>query len=301
VRESRPDLIVLHGDRIEALAGAVVGALNDILVGHVEGGELSGTIDELLRHSISKLAHVHFVSHADARRRLIQMGEAPESVFVIGSPDIDVMLSNHLPSIEEVRSRYGIGFERYGILMYHPVVTELGALKRHAREVVRAAQQSDWNFVVIYPNNDAGSDVILKELESVREHQRFRLIPSMRFEYFLALLKNARAILGNSSSGIHEAPVYGVPTVNIGTRQLNRFSHASIVNVPEDCHAILAALHGLRPSLPPCFHFGRGDSAERFAALLRDPALWRTPRQKQFRDLRGTQSQAFPLAAALAL
>jgi UDP-N-acetylglucosamine 2-epimerase (hydrolysing) len=299
VRESRPDLIVIHGDRVEAFAGAVVGALNNILVAHVEGGELSGTIDELLRHSISKLSHLHFVSNDDARRRLIQMGEVPETVFVIGSPDIDVMLSDQLPSLAEVRSRYDIGFDDYSILMYHPVVSELPALKRNMAAVLRALKRTSGSFVAIYPNNDSGSDVIMKELESVRHDPRFRLIPSMRFEYFLTLLKNARAIVGNSSSGIHEAPVYGVPTINVGSRQLNRFQYPSITNVPENEERILTAFREANRSSPPSFHFGHGDSAKRFVQHLLTPELWRTNRQKQFRDLRTARMSTPSIALEL--
>jgi len=156
VREFKPDLLVVHGDRVEALAGAIVGALNNILVAHIEGGELSGTIDELIRHAVSKLSHLHFVANEEARTRLLQLGEQPESVFVIGSPDIDVMLSHDLPTLLEVRERYEIPFERYGILMYHPVTTELDRMERHAQELVEGVIRSELPFVVIYPNNDAG-------------------------------------------------------------------------------------------------------------------------------------------------
>jgi UDP-N-acetylglucosamine 2-epimerase (hydrolysing) len=116
VRESKPHLIVIHGDRVEALAGAIVGSLNNILVAHVEGGEVSGTIDELIRHAVSKMSHTHFVSNAKAKKRLIQMGELEESIFEIGSPDVDVMVSENLPSISEVKNRYDIEFEEYGIV-----------------------------------------------------------------------------------------------------------------------------------------------------------------------------------------
>ena len=103
VKDIRPDLIVVHGDRVETLAGAIVGALNNILTAHIEGGEVSGTIDELIRHSVSKLSHLHFVSNSIAKKRLIQMGELPKSIFEIGSPDIDILLSSKLPSINEVK------------------------------------------------------------------------------------------------------------------------------------------------------------------------------------------------------
>lgn len=285
LREFPTDLIVIHGDRVEALAGAIVGALNNVLVAHIEGGELSGTVDELLRHAVTKLSHLHFVANDEARRRLVQMGEMPDSIHAIGSPDIDVMLSDDLPDLSGVLAKYDIPFRDYAILMYHPVTTELDRLPHRAEQVVEAALASRMNFVVIYPNNDAGSDVILNRLLTLKSHPRFRVIPSMRFEYFLTLLKNARAIMGNSSAGIREAPVYGVPTLNLGTRQRGRFRHVSIVDVEEDAMSIAAALQKLPASFDPSLHFGKGDSASQFIVQLEQPSLWSTPRQKLFRDI----------------
>jgi UDP-N-acetylglucosamine 2-epimerase (hydrolysing) len=285
IRESRPDLIVVHGDRIETLAGAVVGALDNILVAHIEGGEVSGTVDELIRHAVTKLSHLHFVANEDARKRLIQMGELPNSIFVIGSPDVDVMLSNKLPKLSEVQRNYEIDFADYAIFIYHSVTTELDLLKHHIEEIVEALQASRLNFVVIYPNNDAGAEIILEALTRLHDNARFRVIPSMRFEYFLTLLKNAIAIVGNSSAGIREAPVYGVPTVNIGTRQMNRFHYPSILNIPANKELILDALSNLPTLVTPSLHFGSGESARLFMVHLRNPKLWQTSRQKYFQDL----------------
>jgi len=285
LREATPDLLVVHGDRVETLAGAIAGALNNVLVAHVEGGELSGTVDELIRHAVSKLSHLHFVANPEALRRLVQLGEAPESIFVIGSPDVDVMLSDRLPAVDEVRRHYEIPFDRYGIVLYHPVTTALADLPRQVEGLITALRSSDRSFVVIYPNNDAGSDLIMAGLERLRGHERFRLLPSMRFEYFLSLLRSADLIVGNSSAGIREAPVYGVPTINIGTRQFNRFSCATIRNVADDPAAIGAALADPPPRGEPNLHFGEGRSAALFLEQLRDPRIWETPRQKQFRDL----------------
>jgi UDP-N-acetylglucosamine 2-epimerase (hydrolysing) len=283
VREFRPDMIVVHGDRVEALGGAIVGALHNIIVAHVEGGEISGTIDELLRHAVSKLSHLHFVSNEEARRRLLQMGELASSVHIIGSPNIDIMLSDALPSLAEVRARYEIPYDRYALLVYHPVTTELAHIRAHAREVVSAAVRSGLNYVIIQPNNDNGTDAITEELETLRGNERFTMLPSMRFEYYLTLLRHAIAIVGNSSSGMHEAPVYGVPTVNIGTRQLNRFSYETIVDVPEEAERILGALRHL-PRGSPSRHFGSGQSARLFMECILSPEIWATPCQKQFRD-----------------
>jgi UDP-N-acetylglucosamine 2-epimerase (hydrolysing) len=236
---------------------------------------------------VTKLAHVHFVSNQQARKRLIQMGEADDTIFVIGSPDIDIMLSDHLPSLESVRERYQIPFERYAIVMYHPVTTELPLLRKHVDQLVSGLELAALNYVIVYPNNDTGSEIILEGLNRLQGRPSVRLIPSMRFEYFLTLLKHARAIVGNSSAGVREAPVYGIPTVNIGTRQMNRFHHSSILNVPEDATAVADALAHL-PDIDvvePSQHFGTGQSARRFMEALRRPRFWTAPRQKQFRDL----------------
>lgn len=286
IREHPADMIIVHGDRIEAMAGAIVGALGNTLVAHVEGGEVSGTVDELIRHSITKLSHLHFVSNDEAKQRLIQMGELPNTVYVIGSPDIDVMLSDDLPVISEVLAYYEIPFSEYAIFSYHPVTTELPLLRDHIRQVISAIRESELNYVVIYPNSDNGAEIILEELEQLKGDARFRLLPSMRFEYYLSLLKNARMIVGNSSAGIREAPVYGVPTINIGTRQINRFKYVSIFDVPNDKDKILEAIQSCSSFFPVSLHFGHGTSAKLFMEILKTEDLWNTPKQKQFCDVK---------------
>jgi len=300
VREFPQDLIVVHGDRVETLAGAIVGALNNTLVAHIEGGEVSGTVDELIRHAVTKLSHLHFVANEDAKARLLQMGETCESIFVIGSPDIDAMLSESLPTLDEVRARYGIAFPDYGIVLYHPVTTEVGKVRQQVTNVVSALERSGRNFVVLYPNNDTGADVILEAILRLQNNPRYRILPSMRFEHFLTLLKHSQVLVGNSSSGVREAPVYGVPSVNIGTRQLNRYRYLSIVDVAEDETAILQALDNLPRAVPPSFHFGRGQSAGLFVAALRNPELWCTQRQKQFQDMPGSREARLVTARGLA-
>ncbi|HJP61339.1 MAG TPA: UDP-N-acetylglucosamine 2-epimerase, partial [Gemmatimonadaceae bacterium] len=162
-----------------------------------------------------------------------------------------------------------------------------------AAAVFDALKESGLNFVCIYPNNDHGCEGIFDGLAEVSRLNRFRVIPSMRFEYFLSLLRGARAIVGNSSAGIREAPVYGVPTVNLGSRQLNRFHYSSIINVPETTKDTLEALRNLPETSVPTFYFGRGDSAQRFAQALCGKDLWQTPRQKQFRDIEHLEAAPF--------
>ena len=246
VKELRPDMIVVNGDRVEALAGAIVGSLNNILVAHVEGGEVSGTIDELIRHSVTKMSHIHFVSNARARERLIQLGECKGSVFIIGSPDLDIMLSSCLPSIGTVKERYQIEFKDYALLMYHPVTTELDKIKRNVKKTVDGIINSGDNYVVIYPNNDLGSDYIINEFSRFKNNKRFRIFPSIRFEHFLTLLKNSLYIIGNSSAGVREMPFYGIPSINLGTRQENRAIASSIINIPEDKDLIVNSINACK-------------------------------------------------------
>lgn len=288
VHESEPDLIVVHGDRVEALAGATVGALRNILVGHIEGGEVSGTIDELIRHSTSKLAHLHFVANQDARTRLIQLGEMKNSIHIIGSPDIDIMLSDQLPDINTVKTYYEIEFERHAILMFHPVTTEIADIPQQVKALINAVLKSRLNYVVIFPNNDSGSKHILAEYKRFEGLNNVKLFPSIRFEYFLSLLKDAQFILGNSSAGIHEAPVFGVPTINIGSRQQNRFSHSSIFNVSCTENDILEKIEMMaqsNQSFPSCKHFGIGKSAQKFISELESDSLWKTSKQKVFQNI----------------
>ena len=287
VTENPPDMIVVHGDRLEALAGAIVGAFRNVLVAHIEGGERSGTIDEMIRHSVTKLAHLHFVANDEARTRLIQMGEQPEAVYVIGSPDIDIMLSPDLPELEAVRERYEIRFPQYAVALYHPVTTEPELQAGRATGFAQALVDSGLNYVVIAPNNDAGSEHIHKAYEILKDNPRFRMFPSMRFEFFLRLMQNARFIIGNSSAGVREAPIYGVRTINVGSRQRGRFEHHSIQNVPDTREAVLAATKASweLEECSPCFHFGRGNSVELFMRHLKQPELWSLSRQKLFQDI----------------
>ncbi|WP_404468981.1 UDP-N-acetylglucosamine 2-epimerase [Sutcliffiella horikoshii] len=286
VTEMKPDLIVVHGDRVEALAGAVVGALNNVKVAHIEGGEVSGTIDESIRHAITKFAHIHLVANEEARDRVLQLGEAPDSIYVIGSPDIDIMFSDTLPSLSEVYSHYELDFKEYAILMYHPVTTDIENLRSNIREVVDALLLSNENYIVVYPNNDEGSSIILDEYERLNNNPRFKIYPSIKFEYFLTLLKNAKFMLGNSSAGVRETSVYGIPAIDIGTRQQGRYDtlqSKNIISVNENSQQILEYINKI--SLVPVSQvspFGEGNSDERFMEMLENKKLWDRNFQKKF-------------------
>lgn len=287
VKEIQPDLIVVHGDRVEALAGAIVGSLNNILVSHIEGGEVSGTVDELLRHAISKLSHIHFVANKEAKKRLLQLGELNSSIYVIGSPDIDVMVSKSLPSIDKVVEHYDTFSDDYSVVLFHPVTTEFNHIEAYAANLVNALLKCKEKFVVIYPNNDLGSEQILTLYNQLRGNDNFRLYPSMRFEYFLVLLKNARCVIGNSSAGVRETPFYGVPSVNVGTRQNMRSNSDSIINCGYSEKEISSALRKAYSTEVKSvdYSFGEGNSSQQFLEILNREYIWSLPSQKYFVDL----------------
>ncbi len=252
----------------------------------IEGGEISGTVDELIRHSVSKLSHIHFVSNDTAAKRLNQMGEMKSSIFTIGSPDIDVMFSNELPSLEKVLHYYEIPFDNYAIVMFHPVTTEANEMQQYGDDFITALLADTHNYVVIYPNNDLGSHSIIQGYKKLKDNPRFRVFPSLRFEYFLTLLKNSQFIIGNSSAGIREAPYYGIPIINIGTRQQNRAVHASIINVDYEIINIATALKNIDEHKVNKTEadFGQGNSAQLFLESIENTAIWEINQQKQFRD-----------------
>lgn len=288
VKESAPDLLVVHGDRVEALAGAIVGTLNNTRVAHIEGGELSGTVDEALRHAVTKLSHWHFVSNEESRDRLLQLGEADDTVFVIGSPDIDAMDSPSLPSLEESLGHYGLHLENYGILIFHPVTTELDSIEANTRVVMDALVADGRDIIVIESNNDWGSEKIRRVFADYQSIPTFHFFPSMRFEYFLTILRTASFIIGNSSSGIREAPHYGVPAINLGSRQHNRVRSDLVINTDITADAIARSLVAAEAATrEPEKNFGDGKSVERFVQILQESTRWGTSIQKQFIDRPG--------------
>lgn len=289
VKILKPDMILVHGDRLEALAGAIVGAFNNIRVAHIEGGEVSGTIDESIRHAISKFAHIHFVANEEAKKRLIQLGEKSTSIFIIGSPDIDIMNSKKLPSLIKAKQRYNIDFDDYGILIYHPVTTEVHNVREKIIEVINAVIESKKNYIVIYPNNDLGSSVIIEEYNRFNKYSNIKVFPSIRFEYFLTFLKNASFMIGNSSSGIRETGIYGIPSIDIGNRQAGRYSIEILKNIQsvvENKNKIINCIENISSYRVEIKHeFGKGNSNNEFVKIINCEEIWKFTLQKIFVDL----------------
>ncbi|MBQ8982360.1 MAG: UDP-N-acetylglucosamine 2-epimerase (hydrolyzing) [Lachnospiraceae bacterium] len=290
ISELHPDGIVVHGDRLEALAGAIVGAFHNIRVFHIEGGEISGTIDESIRHAITKFSHFHFVANESAKRRIQQLGEPASHIFVIGSPDIDIMYSKNLPTLSTVTDYYEIPYSQYIIFMYHPVTTEYEQIASHIQSVLNSLIESGKDYVIIYPNNDPGSKEIIQAYHNIEAtgNPHFRIIPSMRFEYFLALLKNADCIIGNSSAGIREASIYGIPAIDIGSRQQGRYNPETtphIIHIDETDDIVTTIREACSLSIAPFSDYGKGNSNQLFADIISDDTIWNMDIQKHFIDM----------------
>ena len=283
VKDISPDLIVIFADRFEALAGAIVGALNNILTLHVQAGDVSGTIDDSMRHAISKLCHAHCSANGQAKKRLINMGEIEENISVIGTPGLDVLLSEDLPILVESQLKYDFHFDKYGILIFHPVTTEVDDLSDQVGEVVSAVIKSGLNYIVVCPNNDLGSDKIFKSYNRFAYMTNIKVFESIDHYDFLTFLKNARFIIGNSSCGILEAPCYGNPAVNIGSRQDGRSRDRRIFNC--DCNEkdILKNIEYVNKTTFNPNGDADGHCADRFIEMLSKDNFWDIGKQKKFK------------------
>ena len=284
VRKLNPDLIVIHGDRVEALSCALVGSLNHILTAHIEGGEVSGTIDDTIRHAVTKLSHIHFVGSNSAYKRVLKMGENKKSIFNIGSPDIDIITKKKLPTINYVKKRYSINFSRYGILLWHPVTSKVFSIKKDTQKLINFIETLNKKIVVIYPNNDPGSNQIINIYNNLK-NKNFKVLKSLRFESFLTLLKNSEFIIGNSSSAIYEAPMFNIPSINIGDRQYKRLKLSTIKNYEvDDLNKInfLKFISNFKKTKKNIF--GIGNSDKKFLDILMKKNLWEISKQKFFSD-----------------
>ena len=283
VRKLKPDLVLIHGDRIEAVAASLVCATNNIRSAHIEGGEVSGTIDEVYRHCNTKLCTVHFVSSKSAKRRVTKLGEHPDRVFVLGSPELDVHKARDIIPINEVLNYYDIDWDDYGIFIFHSVTSELESLKKEIQICCHSLQKIKKNFVVISPNNDPGCEIIFKTIGKLPK-SHFKQIPSMRFSYFSSLLKHAQIIVGNSSAGVREAPFLGIPSINIGSRQFRRGEAKSIKNFDvlktKQLDKVVETQWGKRFKTDNSF--GTGQSAKKFTKILNNKKIWELNLQKTF-------------------
>lgn len=275
----KPDIVFVVGDRFEALSIAMAAAYMNIPVAHLEGGELSGSIDENIRHAITKLSHLHFVATLESRRRVIQMGEPPGMVFVTGSPSIDTFAGGDLSLDFDVFEKYkGVGpvfdiSKGFLIGIQHPVTTEYGQGVDQITQILQALAELDLPVLWLWPNMDAGADEISKGIRVFRERHapaQMHFFKNFAIEDYAKLLNNCLCFVGNSSSGIRESAFLGTPIVNIGTRQNWRERGKNVMDVDYNKRKIIAAVekqiaHGRYPRNTL---FGNGKAGEKIARIL---------------------------------
>ncbi len=275
----KPDVVVTVADRFETLATAVAASYMNIPLAHTQGGEVTGSIDESVRHAVTKLAHIHFPATAQAAGYLLRMGEEPDTVHTTGCPAIDLIAGLDLSLPDDIFARSGgVGAalaptQPYLVVLQHPVTTEYGQGFVQVNETLQAVARIGMPTAWLWPNVDAGSDDVSKGLRMYRERQHptwLHLYRNFSPEDYARLINNAACVVGNSSSGLREGAYLGVPVVNIGSRQQGREHGPNVAHVGYEARAIEAAVrsqikHGRYPSSQM---FGDGKAGDRIADIL---------------------------------
>jgi UDP-hydrolysing UDP-N-acetyl-D-glucosamine 2-epimerase len=292
---NRPDILVVLGDRFELLAGTAAAIGFGIPIAHIHGGTVSeGAIDELVRHAVTKMSHLHMVSCDVYAQRIMQMGEEPWRVNVVGAPIVDEIVAIPFLSRAELSRYIGLDMAKPTLLAtYHPVTLEAQHIEAQVDTFVRVLEAAAQQVVLTYPNTDTGSHVIIERIEAfaARNPARCRILKNAGTELFLSTMKAADTMIGNSSAAILEAAVLKTPAVNIGTRQDGKIRGANVIDVGYDEAEIAAAL---ARAASPAFRaeitgmtnpYGDGTAGERIARILADVPLDDRLMRKKFCDL----------------
>ncbi|MFN8400357.1 MAG: UDP-N-acetylglucosamine 2-epimerase [Anaerolineales bacterium] len=282
----KPDIVVTIADRYETIATAIAASYMNIPLAHVQGGEITGTIDEKVRHAVTKLADIHLVSTPKAAENVIRMGEDPASVYVTGCPSIDIaasVLNSPAINFDPFAKYKGVGaiFDMqsdYLVVMQHPVTTEYEQARAQVVETLHAVRDIGLPTFWFWPNVDAGSDGTSKGIRMFRENERptdIHFFKNMESEDFLRLIYNCRCLIGNSSVGIREASFLGIPTVNIGTREAGRERGRNVVDVEYDRGQIKSAIETQLSNgrYDSDTLYGTGDSGRQMAHILKTVPL----------------------------
>ncbi|MFQ2482639.1 UDP-N-acetylglucosamine 2-epimerase [Aeromonas caviae] len=286
----QPDVLVILGDRFEALAAAQAAMLQRIPVAHLHGGEITeGAYDDAIRHAITKLSYLHFTAAEPYRQRVIQLGEAPERVFNVGAVGLDHIIKTQLLSMDELQSSLGFTLDSpFFVVTYHPVtLADEPARESFCALLAALDNYPDHQVILTYPNADDGGRAIIPLLEQYAAANRARVlaIPSLGYRRYLSSVKHSAAVIGNSSSGIIEVPSLGVPTINIGQRQQGRLAAKSVLNCDAKAEAITQCIaKALQPMGPDAYvnPYGAGDASGQIVAHLKHFTI---PTIKQFYDL----------------
>jgi len=230
VNTIKPDFILLLGDRGEMLGGAIVGAYLGIPVVHIHGGEITGTVDEIARHAITKLSHIHLPATQESALRIIRMGEDPKNVYVVGAPGLEQTQERELLTPSETGRKYNLDLSKPVILvLQHPVTLDGKDPAYQMRQTLEAIQELNEQSIIIYPNADAGGRAMIDEIKKFENFPNIQIFPTLGHKDFLSILRSSSVLAGNSSSGIIEAPSFGIPVVNIGTRQEGRTRGENVI------------------------------------------------------------------------
>jgi UDP-N-acetylglucosamine 2-epimerase (non-hydrolysing)/GDP/UDP-N,N'-diacetylbacillosamine 2-epimerase (hydrolysing) len=276
LEEIKPDILLVLTDLGHTLAGAIAGSHMNIPVAHLHGGDVSGTVDEFVRHAITKLSHIHLTATKQSAERIIKMGEEPWRVYVVGAPGLDTVLNKKLIEQEKIAKKFALDLKKPILLVVqHPVITEVEQAKTQMRETMEALFGLKEQSIVIYPNADAGGRRMIKVIEQYMKYPFIQMYKSLPHIEYLSLMKIASVMVGNSSSGIIEAPSFHLPVVNIGTRQAGRERSTNVIDVgynrEEIVKAVKKALHDrkFRAKVKKCKNpYGDGKASQRIVKVL---------------------------------
>jgi UDP-hydrolysing UDP-N-acetyl-D-glucosamine 2-epimerase len=286
--EVNPDIVVTVADRYETIATAIAASYMNLPVAHIQGGEVTGNIDEKVRHAITKLSDYHFVSNSDAHDRVVKLGENPKFVYNVGCPSIDIanyLLLNHKKKSSQYYYDKYIGVGKapdlnkgYWVVMQHPVTNELEDAKSQIFKTFDAVRSLNEPVIWFWPNVDAGSDIVSNALRTLREShelKNFHFFKNMNSKDFLSLLLYSNGLIGNSSVGIRECSFLSIPSINIGTRQNKRIRGFNVIDVPHDKQLIIDATKRINVQKRPKSSkiYGEGNSGEKIANILSDVPL----------------------------
>ena len=269
--EQTPDVVLLLGDRGEMLAGAIAAQHLGIEVVHVHGGERSGTVDEPVRHAISKLSHWHCVATVASRKRLIRMGELASHIHVSGAPGLDGIVKLAGIDKEELFERYHLDLaKRTALLLFHPVLHEAAVARQQTVALLNACLMHELQVLCLMPNSDAGSNEVCAALEAFRHESGVRLEIHMPRREYVSMLRHADLLVGNSSSGIIEAATFGLPVVNFGTRQNLRERNANVIDAATGDRDLQEAVRKAvsQGRFPAVNIYGDGRAADRIINLI---------------------------------
>ncbi|MCR5289223.1 MAG: UDP-N-acetylglucosamine 2-epimerase (hydrolyzing) [Treponema sp.] len=290
-KKERPDMIVILGDRTEML-GIASAAMNErIPIAHLHGGEVTeGAVDDCVRHALSKMSYLHFTSTQTYRKRVIQLGENPDRVFFVGALSTENILKQPLKSKNEIKADVGIDENMpYSVVTFHPVTLENDSVREQTYELCKAIERvNKYFYLITMANSDAGGDEVNKIFEEfAKSKKNVKLVSSLGMIRYLSAVKYAQFVLGNSSSGIIEAPVLGTPTVNIGDRQSGRLMADTIINCNSDTDDIVSAITmAENKSHTPTLMYGDGNTSQEIIAIIKDYLLNdRIDLKKKFYDL----------------